>query len=519
MNYAGADAFAGGFARGFGIINSAIDRRDNKAYRKELLGMQKDIHAIKLDEHQRKVDKEEMLDRVNVIRSLQYLNTSDNPEERQLGQDILLKAGNGAFGDELGEGKRFAGFQMVPGQDRVVIQLDVDGYKQPAYVSQNRSSDPKDPYVSLSGKELVDMLLSHPKAGEFKNIARAAMIAAGAKLPEKWSDPKVVGGRLIATEQSTNKPVDLGKAEKGWNSVLPEGVTWDKVGKTYESLFGTAFGGKLDGVTGQWHVPPDNKEKWANSIRTATHISRTLANQGVWIDPHIIGTTVFNDGQPLGEKDARQLAVSQLEKEGHSSWGGLAGPSEDLIKQRTSELIKESKEAMPKILDALEKYVPGQNVAPPKDDSSNTKPVKWEEIPEANRQALLKEAETDEGVRKVLQNRYPGAWEAHKKTLEKEKPEPKPKPKPEPEPKSASPKFDRDTPLTEMMNQKNYRTVGNGRTLIDDIRDGASGIKGALKNIERLPPKELSAARHAFWLKHGRNPDNEQELEAFIVER
>ncbi|WP_422136161.1 hypothetical protein [Endozoicomonas sp. ALD040] len=43
MNYQSTDAFAGGFARGFGLVNSAIDARENRQYRKQMMGMQKDL--------------------------------------------------------------------------------------------------------------------------------------------------------------------------------------------------------------------------------------------------------------------------------------------------------------------------------------------------------------------------------------------------------------------------------------------------------------------------------------------
>lgn len=41
MNYQNTDAFAGGFARGFGLVNSAIDAKENRQYRKQMMGMQK----------------------------------------------------------------------------------------------------------------------------------------------------------------------------------------------------------------------------------------------------------------------------------------------------------------------------------------------------------------------------------------------------------------------------------------------------------------------------------------------
>ncbi|WOG27424.1 hypothetical protein [Endozoicomonas sp. 8E] len=43
MNYQSTDAFAGGFARGFGLVNSAIDAKENRQYRKEMMGMRKDL--------------------------------------------------------------------------------------------------------------------------------------------------------------------------------------------------------------------------------------------------------------------------------------------------------------------------------------------------------------------------------------------------------------------------------------------------------------------------------------------
>ncbi|WP_448215426.1 hypothetical protein [Endozoicomonas sp. 2B-B] len=173
MNYQSTDVFAGGGgARGFGLVNSAIDAKENRQYRKQMMGMQKDLHD-------RKIRKEEMQDRAYVFQALQFLSTSDNPAVRQMAQDFIDQAGNGTFGDLLGEGKRFAGFQMVPAQEgqepRVAIKLDADGYQQPAYLSQKRTSDPKDPYVTFSGPELVVFMFEHPRAGEFKNLAKAVI--------------------------------------------------------------------------------------------------------------------------------------------------------------------------------------------------------------------------------------------------------------------------------------------------------------------------------------------------------
>lgn len=54
MNYQSTDAFAGGFARGFGLVNSAIDAKQNLQYRKQMMGMQKDLHD-------RRIRKENMI--------------------------------------------------------------------------------------------------------------------------------------------------------------------------------------------------------------------------------------------------------------------------------------------------------------------------------------------------------------------------------------------------------------------------------------------------------------------------
>ncbi|WOG27988.1 hypothetical protein [Endozoicomonas sp. 8E] len=43
MNDQSTDTFAGGFARGFGLVSSAIDARENRQYRKQMMGMQKDL--------------------------------------------------------------------------------------------------------------------------------------------------------------------------------------------------------------------------------------------------------------------------------------------------------------------------------------------------------------------------------------------------------------------------------------------------------------------------------------------
>ncbi|WP_252176775.1 hypothetical protein [Endozoicomonas sp. 4G] len=82
MNYQSTDAFAGGFAREFGLVNSAIESKENRQYRKEMMGMQR-------VEHDRKIRKEDMLDRVNVLQAWELLNQSENPEERQLAKDTL----------------------------------------------------------------------------------------------------------------------------------------------------------------------------------------------------------------------------------------------------------------------------------------------------------------------------------------------------------------------------------------------------------------------------------------------
>ncbi|WP_252179099.1 hypothetical protein [Endozoicomonas sp. 4G] len=82
MNYQSTDAFAR-----VGLVNSAIESKENRQYRKEMMGM----HRV---EHDRKIRKEDMLDKVNVLRSLQHLSQSDDPAERQLAQDIFTKASN-----------------------------------------------------------------------------------------------------------------------------------------------------------------------------------------------------------------------------------------------------------------------------------------------------------------------------------------------------------------------------------------------------------------------------------------
>ncbi|WOG28277.1 hypothetical protein [Endozoicomonas sp. 8E] len=46
MNYQSTDAFAGCFARGFELVNSAIDARENRQYRKQMMGMQKDLSFL-----------------------------------------------------------------------------------------------------------------------------------------------------------------------------------------------------------------------------------------------------------------------------------------------------------------------------------------------------------------------------------------------------------------------------------------------------------------------------------------
>ncbi|WOG27985.1 hypothetical protein [Endozoicomonas sp. 8E] len=46
MNDQSTDAFAGGFARGFGLVNSAIDARENRQYRKQMMGMQKGLYDV-----------------------------------------------------------------------------------------------------------------------------------------------------------------------------------------------------------------------------------------------------------------------------------------------------------------------------------------------------------------------------------------------------------------------------------------------------------------------------------------
>ncbi|WP_448218495.1 hypothetical protein [Endozoicomonas sp. 2B-B] len=48
MNYQSTDAFVGGFARGFGLVNSAIDAKENRQYRKEMMGMQKELYDRKI---------------------------------------------------------------------------------------------------------------------------------------------------------------------------------------------------------------------------------------------------------------------------------------------------------------------------------------------------------------------------------------------------------------------------------------------------------------------------------------
>ncbi len=53
MNYQSTDAFAGGFARGFGLVNSAIESKENRQYRKQMMGM----HKV---EHERKIRKEDV---------------------------------------------------------------------------------------------------------------------------------------------------------------------------------------------------------------------------------------------------------------------------------------------------------------------------------------------------------------------------------------------------------------------------------------------------------------------------
>ncbi|WOG28609.1 hypothetical protein [Endozoicomonas sp. 8E] len=94
MNYQSTDAFAGGFARGFGLVNSAIDAKENRQYRKEMMGMQKGLHD-------RRIQKKDMHDKVNVLQALQHLSASDDPAERQLAQDIFAQSSNGAAGDLL----------------------------------------------------------------------------------------------------------------------------------------------------------------------------------------------------------------------------------------------------------------------------------------------------------------------------------------------------------------------------------------------------------------------------------
>ncbi|WP_448218497.1 hypothetical protein [Endozoicomonas sp. 2B-B] len=81
MNYQSTDAFVGGFARGFGLVNSAIDAKENRQYRKEMMGMRKEFYD-------RKIQREDMNNKVNALRALLFLSASDDPAERQLAQDI-----------------------------------------------------------------------------------------------------------------------------------------------------------------------------------------------------------------------------------------------------------------------------------------------------------------------------------------------------------------------------------------------------------------------------------------------
>ena len=63
MNYSGADAFTRGLARGFGIINSAIQAKENREYRKELLGMQKEKFGWEKNQYLKEQERLETAER------------------------------------------------------------------------------------------------------------------------------------------------------------------------------------------------------------------------------------------------------------------------------------------------------------------------------------------------------------------------------------------------------------------------------------------------------------------------
>lgn len=549
MNGSGADAFAGGFARGFGMVNDFYDRKDKKEYRNKLLGMQEAQHELAMRKGEMEVSKLELAERGQVIGAVHELwQKAKTPEERKSIETMFIDTINQVYPQEIGAGKKITSIQsaasmmgpdqQAPGaEDKVLIGVSTqqpDGTEAPGFVSQNRSADPKDPYMAISMNDMVDFLITNPKGGTFGDRLRAAASAAGYKMPERYGEIKREGSYLYQENLSGGKHHGMGRdgvaeqnaknAAAGVNGAFKH---TDKRG--YEEAVRKAaldmYGGKLndDGIA--IFDSEDNKVQYTQAVELADQLLKESAY--TLSAPALVGI-VYREGRQLTEKELWTEAEAQLTQEGVTSWFG--GPNDDMIRNRVEKLKAESKDAATRVREYLGMTGSDSTSKPEQEPTtkSDKKPAEggndqytdFYQLSPVQQQTIVRNASKNP----VQQERFirtfgQQTWDAEMKKVQGQgepepkpdsKPKPKPKPKPEPKPaagvKSATPQYkSRMEAMGAAGKDSGSRFI---KPLLDDIRKKNRELMG----LGGANPDSVNAFREA----HGRYPRSPGELEHFL---
>ena len=477
MNYAGADAFASGFAKGFGIINSVYDRQENRAYRKEMLGMQRDLHDLKLEEADYTRTQRGRKETLQKLQAYMHIQKHGTAEEKQQLSGLTNEVINTQFNDQIGEGKTFTGLvpagnvakeqsptnpEERPEWQRMLFGIGTkqpDGSVQQSYLSEKRSSDPQDRFMSLSIDEIVDWTLNTQKGNESITMLNAAVLAAGGSLAEKWSKPYAFGDKFAITNSTSGETKVLDAKNRSALSGAPTTAAEQaKVRNDTYDYFYKIFSSK--DVNGEVIMTKSNGQRLNSSVETTMRILGKLQQHGQWIDPYLITPIVYRNGELPDQKTVKKLAVQQLEKEiaAEIQQGKpYRKASKEEIDQKAVDIMAQSRQYLPKVVEEMEALGllgSGQKnkKTPDKDKTASNKTDADDSFADLSDEkiAYLKKQYKAGRLNKDAFIKTRGEKNWKRIAGEEGKPKNPPKPKPDPEKKdtSQSQPVTRDTPLS-----------------------------------------------------------------------